>query len=94
MLEELLLHQFVLEAHLVYLLLLVWFDLKMENLSFQTLNLYEQQILVGLPHTLMVVQSGIVHPPVLFYVNVEVDQADLIPRWYTEQMQWLGWKVF
>ena len=42
----------------------------------------------------MVVQSGIVHPPVLFYVNVEADQADPIPQWCTGQMQWLGWKVF
>ena len=42
----------------------------------------------------MVVQLGIVHPPVPFYVNVEVDQADPIPQWYTEQMQWLEWKVF
>ena len=29
----------------------------------------------------MVVQLGIVHPPVLFFVNVKVDQADLVPQW-------------
>ena len=39
---------------------------------------------------LMVVQLGIVHPPVPFYVNVEIDQAGLIPQWYTEWMQLLG----
>ena len=52
MLEELLLHQFVLETDLVYLLLLAQFDLKMVNLSFQILNLYQQEILVGvIPYT-------------------------------------------
>ena len=47
MLEGLSLHQFVLETDLVYLLLLVWFDLKMENIFFQILDLYQQEILVG-----------------------------------------------
>ena len=33
----------------------------------------------------MVVQLGIIHPPVPFFVNVEADQAGLIPQWHTEQ---------
>ena len=63
-------------------LLLLQFDLKMENPFFLILSLYQQETLVELSHILMVAQLGIVHPPVPLFVNVRAGQAGLIPQWY------------
>ena len=97
MLEELLLHQLNIENwSCLFPTLSTQFDPKMVNLSFQILDLYQQEILVELFHILMVAQLGIVHPLACPFstMNIEVDQGGPIPQWYTGQMQWLGWKGF